>query len=180
MTTLHRGDLETVHADVREAMADMRLIIDGMSDQPRRLSDIVADLRHETVNRLVLARIHAYWPITAVFDDERLVDALQARVLLSVTRELVSNVIRHAGAGTVSIRGELIGNSLSLSVRDDGCGFDVGSDAILGNGLRNTRKRLEELGGSMAVESGPGGSVIEIGLLLPSREQGMSDRSMAV
>lgn len=180
MTTLHCGDLETVHADVREAMADMRLIIDGMSDQPRRLSDIVADLRHETVNRLVLARIHAHWPITAVFDDERLVDALQARVLLSVTRELVSNVIRHAGASVVSIRCVLTGNSLLLAVRDDGRGFDVDSDTILGNGLRNTRKRLEELGGSMAVQSGPGGSVIEIGLLLPSREQGMSDRSMAV
>jgi signal transduction histidine kinase len=180
MTTLHRGDLETVHADVREAMADMRLIIDGMSDQPRRLSDIVADLRHETVNRLVLARIDVRWPITAIFDDERLVDTLQARVLLSVTRELVSNVIRHAGAGSVSIRCALNDSSLLLAVQDDGRGFDADSDAILGNGLRNTRKRLEELGGSMAIESGPGGSAIEIVLPFPSREQGMSDRLMAV
>lgn len=175
MTTLHRGDLETVHADVREAMADMRLIIDGMSDQARRLADLIADLRHETVNRLTLANIRADWPITALFDDERLVDALRARVLFSIARELVSNVIRHAGATTASIRCELAEDLLSLAVRDDGRGFDPESDAVLGNGLRNIRKRLEELGGSMHAQSGPAGSTMALHLRLPSRERGMAD-----
>jgi two-component system, NarL family, sensor histidine kinase DevS len=179
MTTLHRGDLATVHADVREAMADMRLIIDGMSDQDRHLSALVADLRHETVNRLVLANIHVEWPISPVFDDERPVDALNARVLFSVVRELMSNVIRHAGATTASVGCDLAGDMLAFSVRDDGCGFDLGSEATLGNGtlgngLRNIRKRLEELGGSIQAHSGKQGTTIAIRLPIASRERGMA------
>lgn len=175
MTTLHRGDLETVHADVREAMADMRLIIDGMSDQVRRLSDLVADLRHETVNRLMLAHVAVDWPITSVFDDDRPVEAVQARVLFSVVRELASNVIRHAGAHAVSISCDMSEGRIAVSIRDDGRGFDSESDAILGNGLRNVRKRIEELGGAMRLESGDGGSVVEILLPIASPERGMAD-----
>lgn len=175
MTTLHRGDLETVRADIREAMADMRLIIDGMSDQVRRLSDLVADLRHETVNRLTLARVAADWPLTAVFDDDRPVEAVRARVLFSVVRELTSNVIRHASASAVSISCNLSEGGIALSVQDDGRGFDTASDAILGNGLRNVRKRIEELGGAMRMDSGGRGSFVEIVLPMPSPERGMVD-----
>ncbi|MBN8829686.1 MAG: hypothetical protein J0G94_03450 [Sphingomonadales bacterium] len=174
MTTLHRGDLETVHADVREAMADMRLIIDGMSDQVRRLSDLVADLRHETVNRLMLAHVTVDWPISAMFDDDRPMEAVQARVLFSVVRELTSNVIRHAGARAVWISSDLSDGGVVLCVRDDGRGFDPDS-AMLGNGLRNVRKRIEELGGSMQSNSGPQGSLIGIFLPVASPEQGMAD-----
>lgn len=174
MTTLHRDDLNTVHADVREAMADMRLIIDGMSGQSRRLADIMADLRHETVNRLTLAHIHTLWPVDDLFDEECMISPHHNRVLFSVVRELVSNIIRHSGAGEVAINGTLKDAVLTLNLRDDGLGFDTENGANLGNGLRNTRKRLEECGGGMVVRSNSAGSDIAIILPLISREHGMA------
>lgn len=174
MTTLHRDDIGTVHAEVREAMADMRLIIDGMSGQTRSFSDIIADLRHETVSRLRLAHINARWSVDALFDDERPVQAAQNRALFSVVRELVSNIIRHACADEVKVSSELNGDHLSLFIHDNGKGFDAADSAHIGNGLRNTRKRLEEIKGSMAVTSDSSGTVIRIQLPLGSHEQGMA------
>lgn len=174
MTTLHRADLGTVHADVREAMADMRLIIDGMSGQLRRFCDVIADLRHETVSRLNLAEIHARWPVDALFDDERPVPATQNRALFSVVRELVSNIIRHAGASEVQISCALDGDHLSLFIHDNGRGFDTADSANMGNGLRNIRKRLEEIAGSIAMTSDGSGTTTRICLPLAPQEQGMA------
>lgn len=166
MTTLHREDIGTVHADVREAMAEMRLIIDGMAGQSRALAHVLADIRHETVNRLALAHIVTDWPLGEAFDDERPMPATQNRVLVSIVRELVSNAIRHADATEVRVTCAVDGDDLSLSLRDDGRGFDDSGDAPKGNGLRNMAKRLEEAGGSFRLESGPTGTLAAIRLPL--------------
>lgn len=174
MTTLHRDDLDIVHADVREAMADMRLIIDGMSGQARRLSDSLADLRHETVNRLALAHIRTTWPIGPAFEDERLVDVQPNRVLVSVVRELTSNIIRHSGASNVTVNAMLDADCLMLSMADDGRGFSSGQEESSGNGLINTRKRITELGGTIAVESRADGLTVQLRLPLVSPDQGIA------
>lgn len=174
MTTLHRDDLTTVHADVREAMADIRLIIDGMAGQTRQLADILADLRHETVSRLGLAKIPAIWPVDDLFDEERPLAAVQNRALYSVVRELVSNIIRHARASEVRVAASLDGDRLSLLIHDNGRGFDMAGSADAGNGLRNIRKRLEEIGGSIAMTSDGHGTSARVVLPLGSHEHGMA------
>ncbi len=168
MTTLHRDDLGTVHADVREAMADMRLIIDGMEGQTRSLSGILADLRHETVHRLELASIHAIWPVSDLFDDERPVPARVNRALFSVVRELVSNIIRHAGASRADFSSSLEDAVLRLRVHDDGGGFDSANSVTHGNGLRNIRRRLDEVGGSMHTRADGDGTTTRISLPVAS------------
>lgn len=180
MTTLHRGDLGTVHADVREAMADMRLIIDGLSGQARRLSDTMADLRHETVERLALARIRTHWPIGPEFDDERLVEAQPNRVFVSVVRELASNIIRHSGASEVAVECTLDADGLALRLADNGRGLGAGGEAPAGNGLINMRKRINEMGGAIEIDSRADGLTILIRLPLFSPERGMAVRQRGV
>lgn len=166
MTTLHREDIGAAHADVREALAEMRFIIDGMAGQSRVLAHVLADIRHETVNRLGLAHIVTDWPVCEAFDDERPLPAAQNRVLVSVVRELVSNAIRHAGAAEVRVTCAVEGDDLSLILHDNGHGFDGASDASTGNGLRNMTKRLEEAGGSFLLKSGSTGTLAAIRLPL--------------
>lgn len=174
MTTLHRDDLGTVHADVREAMADMRLIIDGMEGQARRFADIMADLRHETVNRLQLASIRGDWPVNDMFDDVRMVPAGVNRALVSILREIVSNIIRHAGASEAGFACSLADDMLTIMIRDNGLGFDIQDNALQGNGLRNIRKRLDEVGGSLRADVKGDGMVIRIEVPLGSPGPGMS------
>jgi two-component system, NarL family, sensor kinase len=81
--------------------------------------------------------------------------------VMSVLRELLSNVVKHAGAGHVDVRvANEAGSSLVVAVRDDGRGFDPPSlqqaERAQHFGLQSATKRLRALGGSLDVSSAPG------------------------
>jgi signal transduction histidine kinase len=77
------------------------------------------------------------------------------RHLLLFFREAVNNVARHAEATEVLIRFHREGDFLTLTIRDNGKGFDASSQAP-GNGLRNMRARGESLAGVVNILSSPG------------------------
>lgn len=85
------------------------------------------------------------------------------RVLLfEVARELLFNVAKHAGvtAATVTIDADG-GDVVVMEVADEGAGFDPGTldDRAVrsGLGLFNSRERLRLAGGTMEIDSAPGG-----------------------
>ncbi len=93
----------------------------------------------------------------SVAEDVRGVEDL---LLFSVTRELLSNVAKHAGASEVSLSIDRVDGRLVLEVGDDGRGFDPDSiKAALKAGhagLTLIAERLEALGGSLEIESANG------------------------
>jgi signal transduction histidine kinase len=79
--------------------------------------------------------------------------------LLAIVSESLSNVARHSRASRASL--ELTtpddGATLELVVEDNGVGFDPAGVVKLGHqGLANTRARVAEVGGLLAIESRPG------------------------
>jgi signal transduction histidine kinase len=81
--------------------------------------------------------------------------------------EALTNATRHAHASVVCVAVEERGDSLRLSIRDDGAG---GADPARGSGLIGVRDRAEALGGSLEVSSPPGqGTQIVLRLPLPRR-----------
>lgn len=153
MTSLHRDDISTTRADVREALSDMRLLIDEMAGQARQLTDVVADLRHETLNRLSLTSIAVDWPIDVSLDEDITIGHLQARAIYSIARELTTNIIRHSGASAVAVSCDFEPTRFAMSFTDNGNGFAATASERKGNGLINARKRIEEIGGTLEVES---------------------------
>lgn len=89
--------------------------------------------------------------------------------LLSIAREALSNVARHAAAARVTIGFSTSGNELRLEVWDDGRGFDAAAPVAAGHrGLANMRRRAASLGGRLVVVSGDGGGTrIILALPLP-------------
>jgi PAS domain S-box-containing protein len=78
--------------------------------------------------------------------------------LLRVCQESLTNVSRHAAATNVWVDLRYETDSLLLSIRDDGAGFDP--EVAAGNGgfgLRGMQERLALLGGSLSISSRPGG-----------------------
>jgi signal transduction histidine kinase len=81
-----------------------------------------------------------------------------------VVKEAVHNVIKHAKASEVTVRMAFTGGVLTVSVQDDGCGFQT-VDLSAGNGLSNMKQRLEDIGGTCIVESRPGaGTTVHVRL----------------
>ena len=60
----------------------------------------------------------------------------------AVVREAVSNAVRHAHAGTVSVTVR-VEDDFSIEVVDDGCGMP---DEVTPSGLNNLRRRAAEMG----------------------------------
>ncbi|RSM76081.1 sensor histidine kinase [Kibdelosporangium aridum] len=83
-------------------------------------------------------------------------------VLLRTVQEALSNVRKHADAGTVEIVLSYQEGSVVLLVTDDGRGFDP-SAPTSGFGLRGMRSRIDQVGGSLSVTSSPGsGTTVEL------------------
>ena len=79
--------------------------------------------------------------------------------VLCIVRELVLNAIRHGHARRLTIRGALAQGRLSLTVRDDGCGFDPANRPGVADGhfgLQGIDERVRRLGGSVRTETSPG------------------------
>lgn len=74
-------------------------------------------------------------------------------------RELLHNVVKHAGAKKVAIRLEGKDGQVVLTVQDDGRGFDPEAARDRAGetfGLFSIEERLRQFGGSMHIETAPG------------------------
>lgn len=94
-------------------------------------------------------------------------DAFQATLdedvramLFESVREMLLNIMKHAGVNRAEITIPQPDESLCIRVCDKGEGFDVGAaeqeESGSGLGLFSIRERLETLGGTMTIESSPG------------------------
>ena len=77
-------------------------------------------------------------------------------VFYRVAQEALTNVVRHARAGRVSVLLKEHEGQLQLVVEDDGVGFDPARAGATSNGLIGMRERVELVGGELLVESTPG------------------------
>lgn len=153
-------------------------------DISRRVNDVIDEL--DTTIREIRTTIYKLGPQTErraglrseilhVVEDERAALGTEPRIrfegvldvvaddvgehLLATLREALSNVARHAAAGTVEVSVEA-GERLVLRVTDDGIGIPDAPET--GNGLRNMAARAEQLGGTFRIAAGEsGGSVLE-------------------
>jgi len=78
-------------------------------------------------------------------------------IIFKVLQELVTNALKHADAKNIDI--QIISDEngfISVTVEDDGKGFDVQLNHEEGIGLKNIRYRISSLGGSLEVNSSPG------------------------
>ncbi len=147
--------LEGAVAELDQTIRDIRATIFELRHRPGEGS-FRADLRQlveSYASTLGFAPVvHLLGPLDSVADDE-----VQTQVLM-VVREALSNVARHAHAGSVTVEVEAGPDRLQVLVRDDGVG--IGADAVE-SGLGNVRARAAEHGGAVELSQGePHGTVL--------------------
>jgi Histidine kinase-, DNA gyrase B-, and HSP90-like ATPase len=105
---------------------------------------------------------------------DRLPEAVEAAAYY-VVAEALTNVAKYAGATAARVHVELTDASAVIEVSDDGVG---GADAADGTGLRGLADRVEALGGSLDVQSPPGGGTIVQAAIpcRPAREEALDVR----
>jgi len=91
----------------------------------------------------------------AVSGPERSLPTRLQRELLRIAQEATVNALAHAKATLIELRVTFSSDSVSLTITDNGTGFDPGSDnkKPLHYGLQGMRERAAALGGEFHLES---------------------------
>ncbi len=81
-----------------------------------------------------------------------------------IVQEAITNTVNHASAKTLSIKIEVVEGKISLTIHDDGVGFDNEKSSKPSRfGLVGMRERAEHIGGKLNILSKPGaGTTIEL------------------
>lgn len=166
---LHSPIVDRKDELIREALADLRRIIENGDSQPDQdLAEILAELRHDLAELLAVDGIALDWP-TAPGPPVRLPDPT-AHALRSILREAVNNARCHSGCARVAVRIRPDPDALRISITDDGRGlpaslvraFAAGAanGGVPGHGLCNMRSRATRLGGQLKLGAAPGGGTL--------------------
>jgi signal transduction histidine kinase len=104
--------------------------------------------------------------VTAENVPDSLPDELRT-CIYRVVQETLHNVSRHSGAKNVVVSVQYMGDSLVLTVKDDGSGYDP--EKTTGLGLLGMEERVKQLGGRLEIQSQPGqGTLLRATLPIPA------------
>lgn len=166
MLTAIRLSLQVLGATIdandpaRGRLSDLEQLVDETIDEVRR---IAVDLHPVALDRLSLSEaiselcsgMGSRAGLTIDFQSKDLPEELPTAVEGSAFRlvqECLTNVIRYAGAESVTAELSFVENVLSIVVRDDGRGFDP-ETIDSGYGLLGMQDRVALLGGTLKIES---------------------------
>jgi two-component system NarL family sensor kinase len=119
------------------------------ADQPAIVEGQVAAFRDRCPN--VTVDVVASGNVELQTDSQRI-------ALDRVLRESLTNIAKHADADTVTVRLQGLRDVLVVQITDDGRGFEAVEGGFGARvGLRAMRDRLEMIGGTLTIDSRPGG-----------------------
>jgi signal transduction histidine kinase len=162
---------------------NLRSIASTSRDLLQSLDEIVwaVNPRNDSLERLAayFSQYAAeYWQNTPVELEMDLPGGLPDHPLSAETRhslflafeEALANALKHSGATKVHVAMKMAGSRFSISVHDNGKGFELeipAARSVEGNGLANMRQRLADIGGLCQIESAPEkGTTISLSLKL--------------
>ncbi|HET9049080.1 MAG TPA: ATP-binding protein [Chiayiivirga sp.] len=155
LTLVHTAENPRQADIARSLLQEMRRVVTRSRGTPGTLTDVLADIRSETSERLTAAGIGLDWQSPEGLPDPTL-DSGRSLHLQRIVREAVSNVIRHAEAKRLRVRTSANSENLHLELTDDGSGAGVEAPES-GQGLRGMRARAAELAGDIDWKAGTAG-----------------------
>jgi PAS domain S-box-containing protein len=166
--------------DALARLAKMEQQIDATIKAMRR---IASDLRPLSLDDLgvfpaIESLVHDFQQRTgircelAIANPTRQLTREQSTAVFRIVQESLTNVTKHAQASRVEVALLDDGSELTVSVRDNGRGFDPAQRPAEGFGLLGVRERAYLVGGTSAIVSAPGeGTEVEVTLPLAAHGQ---------
>lgn len=151
--------LRRLNSFARETLSDLRNTIWAIKTEggdTQRLKTKLRELIMKTGSEMTGVSI------TLINNSVKKYQLSSARMLniYRIIQEAVQNSLKHSGAKSIRIEFGDCGDGFSVSVKDDGRGFDAGS-ITEGSGLNNMKQRCAESGGNYFVETGSSGTKVE-------------------
>jgi PAS domain S-box-containing protein len=170
--------LEALNADPGEAAESINYILKLASGGLTEMRTLLYKLRPESLaaeGLLEALRQHAgalgdRHKIVIVFEcgEEPNLPMSSKHAIYRMVMEAVHNAVKHAQAASLRVSLEQRGQQFTITVADDGQGFDVHKGYCGHHGLDSMRERIGSLGGELTLESRPGlGTVVRATVPIP-------------
>jgi signal transduction histidine kinase len=157
--------LDSIARISRDSLDEVRAVVAALRDDepPYHPAPSLADLPElvETVRATGLT-VELRLP-----DDVDSVPRQTGAAVYRITREALTNIVRHARASNASVQVDHRDGRVELAIRDDGAGGGArgGPDSGTGHGITGMRERAEALGGSLSAgPSSDGGFLVTASL----------------
>jgi signal transduction histidine kinase len=148
-----RANVAEVRDLVRSTLQDVRRL--AVELRPKALDDFGLVAAVERLTESFAEQTGIAVEFVPNVPDRRLPPEVET-ALYRIVQESLTNVVKHARAGHVSIVLTQKDGSVSVVVEDDGVGFEPSRARDGGLGLVGMRERVGLIGGRVAVESRPG------------------------
>jgi PAS domain S-box-containing protein len=163
--------LKAIHSDIasgrREAGDQIQGTIRIVEDMMRHIRQVLYELRPPSFGTTPFVKVleglcssmSLFTGLRVVFSSQEQLPPMantQAITLYRLVQEGINNVLKHAKAESVWINLEYVDGEVSISLEDDGQGFDLSHRPNYGIGLDGLRERFLDLGGSFDIESALG------------------------
>ncbi len=146
--------LTTIAETSRKSVDSMRDIVWAINPSRDSLTDLIQKMRQFAEETLVEKNIKLVF--NAPPEHQNLKISMDTRrELYLIFKEAVNNAAKYADCKKVEIDFQINGKEIFLSVKDDGKGFDISED-FEGNGLKNMKRRAENLKGKFEIISSEG------------------------
>lgn len=142
---------------LRESMDHLKLSIDAMNLPAGDVNALLASLRYRLQPRIEGAGLRVDWnveplPLWAAGNDEAM------RHLQFLVLEVISNVLQHANASTLSLAARAAHEGIRITLSDDGCGMRGPAQPL----VRSLRMRAGAIGAALSVEGAAPGTRVSI------------------
>ena len=145
---IHLSEAENLVSDVIQELTFLVQEIYPLALQEKGLITTLREYIFEWENRNDVT-------VQFITRNERRLSLEVEQALYRVAQETLANIARHSHASRVDMSLVYNGDSVQLSVSDNGCGFDTNSKSH-GMGLRSIRERISSIHGNVQIQSAPG------------------------
>jgi signal transduction histidine kinase len=161
--------LQSIAETSREVTQDMTQIIWALSPQNNTMEGLIAYLRRYSIEYLEPANMECQFVAPENLNEIHLRPEARRNVYLCV-KEALNNIVKHSGAGKVIISVIQDHEWISILIKDNGNGFEMGEKKLNGNGMSNMKTRMLAIGGKACTRSGEKEGT-EVLLMIPLLEE---------
>lgn len=145
-------EIEKISHSANELLNSMNTIIWAMSNSNDSLENMIAYIRSYSQEYFENTGVRCRISIMEGLPNVEVSGAIRKNVFL-VVKETLNNILKHAKATEVTITLTRVTDGLALYIQDNGIGIDLEKIRRFGNGLKNMKKRMEEMNIDFSIEN---------------------------
>ena len=147
-----QGELSEISATAMRTLDMMRDIVWLINPANDSFDDLVMRMR-ETASTILGTIEYVFHPV--ITKDGQVIDLEVKRNLFLMYKEILTNIVKHSQATSVTIHCLQHDGQVTMKVEDNGIGFDI-SVSSRGNGIRNLNGRARSINGNIEIDSHEG------------------------